>query len=117
MYLMRERIGTKRYGWTVAFLLFLLAILTWIILRVDPEVVKDIPIKNSYLFFVLPACIFLFLLTAIALNSSKLGVWWTLTIIFSFYLKVNQVWSGVSGLLLLGVAVCGHLYIRYTWRN
>lgn len=102
----------KRYGWLV-----FLTLITWlglaaIILWVDPENVRDLVIPGTYLLFSAPAGLAVFLLLTIVFLSTKRALWWTLAILVSFYLRIYGLGSALNGGMILGIFVCGEVYVR-----
>ena len=104
----------KRYG-----LLIGLTVIDWILVglmiwRVDPGIVKDLIIPNSYL----PMGVLLFggifFLLSIILLSSVKALRWTIGIMLFVYLRAWGLGSIINGLLILGMLICLELYL---WKN
>lgn len=112
----------KRYSWLV-----LLTVLAWglvgaMIVWVDPENVRDLLLPGSYLMFVVPLCLAVFLLLTIVFLSAKRAWWWTMGLVVFIYLRVYGLGTLLNGVLIVGILVCGELYVRmdkmgYTLRH
>lgn len=102
----------KRYGWLV-----LATVTAWMgvglmIYFVDPDNIKDLIIPGSYLLFTIFFSLAVFLLLTIIFLSARRALWWTLGLLVFFYLRISGLGSLLNGGLIVGILVCGELYIR-----
>lgn len=102
----------KKYGW-----LALGTIVSWagvgaMIYFVDPDNIKDLIVPGSYLLFTALFSLAVFLLLTIIFLSARRALWWTFGLLIFFYLRINGLGSLLNGVLLVGIFVCGELYIR-----
>lgn len=102
----------KKYGW-----LALGTIVSWIgvgamIYFVDPDNIKDLIVPGSYLLFTALFSLAVFLLLTIIFLSARRALWWTFGLLIFFYLRINGLGSLLNGGLIVGILVCGELYIR-----
>jgi len=102
----------KRYGW-----LALGTVAAWVgvglmIYFVDPDNIKDLIIPGGYLLFTALFSLAVFLLLTIIFLSARRALWWTLGLLVFFYLRINGLGSFLNGGLIIGILVCGELYIR-----
>lgn len=117
----RKRIpeGKKRFGWLLFLTIFVWLLIAGMVIWVDPENVADLVIPGSYFIFGVLLFFGIFLLLAIIFLSAKRSFWWTIAIILFVYLRLLGLGNWFNVLLILGVVVCGELYIkmRYTPRD
>ncbi len=102
----------KRYGWLVVG-----TVAAWIgvglmVYFVDPNNIKDLILPGSYLLFTTLFSLAVFLLLTIIFLSARRALWWTLGLLVFFYLRINGLGSILNGILIIGILVCGELYIR-----
>jgi hypothetical protein len=102
----------KRYGWLVFLTIIAWLVLTAMILLVDPENVRDLVIPGTYLLFLAPAGLAVFLLLTIVFLSAKRAVWWTSAILIFFYLRIYGLGSWLNGVLIVGILMCLELYLK-----
>jgi len=102
----------KRYGWLVFGTVAAWAGVGLMIFFVDPDNIKDLVLPGSYLLFTTILSVAVFLLLAIIFLSARRALWWTLGLLVFFYLRINGLGSLLNGMLIIGILVCGELYIR-----
>jgi hypothetical protein len=78
---------------------------------VDPEIIKNIGIKNAYLPMGILLWLGVFLFLRRFLNRVRALVWASGTLIF-LYFRLWGMESVINGLLLLGILVSIELYLR-----
>lgn len=91
--------------------------LTWlgvgvIVVFVDPENVRDLILPGSYLLFTSVVSLAVFLLLTIIFLSVKRALWWSFGLLIFLYLRLYGLGSLLNGGLILGVLVCGELYVK-----
>lgn len=79
---------------------------------VDPDNIKDLILPESYLLFTGLFSLAVFLLLTIIFLSAKKALWWTFGLLIFFYLRINGLGSLLNGMLIIGILVCGELYLR-----
>jgi len=102
----------KRYGWLIGITVVWWVLIILMILKVDPSVVGNFILPDSY---ILPGLFVLggvFLVLSIILMSSKRALIWSLVIVTSLLLRVWGVRSILNFLFLLGVGICFEVYLR-----
>lgn len=102
----------KRYGWLVFGTIAAWAGVGLMIYFVDPDNIKDLILPGSYLLFTALFSLAVFLLLTIIFLSAKRALWWTFGLLIFLYLRINGLGSLLNGVLLVGILVCGELYIR-----
>ena len=108
----RER--KKRYGWLLLLTVLTLCLLLAMVLFVDPENIANLIIPGSYILFVVPFFLGLFLFLTIIFLSAKRALWWSVGIVIFLYLRIYGLGSLFNAILLIGVLICGELYISFT---
>lgn len=106
----RLRETKKNYGWLVLLTLSSWVALAGVVLMVDPENVRDIPLEGSFLLMGVLVWMSLFTLLAIILGKVGRAVWWASGGVAYLYLRLWGLGSWWNGLLLLGLLVCGQVY-------
>lgn len=102
----------KRYGWLVFGTVTAWMGVGLMICFVDPDNIKDLIVPGGYLLFAALISLAVFLLLTIIFLSAKRALWWTFGLLIFFYLRINGLGSLLNGVLLVGILVCGELYIR-----
>lgn len=107
----RERgVVVKRHGWLVLITLIVWILIGLMINFVDPENLKDLVIRESYLLPGLLVYAGLFLFLNILTLSSKRAWLWSSTILVFIYLRMWGLGSYLNLLLLLGLTGSVEIY-------
>ena len=100
----------KKYGrllvatglsWSLVFL---------VILKVDPDNLRDLLLPNSYILFLLLLLLACFFLLSVILMSSKRAWWWSVLVVIFIYLRLIGMGGLINGLLLLAMGVVFDVY-------
>lgn len=102
----------KRHGWLAFGTVMAWTVVGLMIYFVDPDNVKDLIVPGGYLLFTALLSLAVFLLLTIIFLSARRALWWTLGLLVFFYLRINGLGSLLNGMLIIGILVCGELYIR-----
>jgi hypothetical protein len=110
MHTRKRGIVVKRHGWLV-----ILTVLVWVLIGlminfVDPENMKDLGIKGSYVLPGLLVYIGLFLFLNILTLSSKRALLWSSTLLIFINLRIWGLGNYLNLLLLLGLAGSVEIY-------
>ena len=110
MHTRKRGIVVKRHGWLV-----ILTVLVWVLIGlminfVDPENMKDLGIKGSYVLPGLLVYIGLFLFLNILTFSSKRALLWSSTLLIFINLRIWGLGNYLNLLLLLGLAGSVEIY-------
>ena len=102
----------KRYGWLVFVTVVLWLGVGLMIFLVDPENIRNLIVPGSYLIFTSIFFLAVFLLLTIMFLSAKRSLWWSFGLLIFFYLRIYGLGSILNGILIVGILVCGELYVR-----
>ena len=105
----RDR-NKKRHGVLLGMLVLFFGLLTYMVLRVDPESIKNFLIPNIYLPFLIVLMGFLFFLFSVLLLSAQKAVWWAVGITSYFVLKFLGLGNVFNALLILLILVSKEVY-------
>lgn len=103
----------KRYGWLLLITILVWATIGAVVFFADPENLADLIIPGSYLPFGILLTVGVFLLLTIVFLSGKRALWWTAGIMIFIYLRLFGLGSWLNAVLILGVLVCGELYVKF----
>lgn len=92
---------------TVIFWSLLIAMVVF----VDPENMADFPVEGMFLVPAFLVFICLFLLFRIISLSVAGGIVWSVCGLIFLYLRLMRIRGWWNGALLLGIAVCGQIYL------
>lgn len=101
----------KRYGLLLAILVANWVAIIWIVIRVDPESIRDIVFPNSYLPMIVLLFGGLFFLLSIIFLSAKRALRWALGMTLFIYLRVQGLGSLLNGALVLGILLMVEYYL------
>ena len=106
-----SRNTTKRYGLLVAILVANWSAIAWVVLKVDPESMRDMIFPNSYFPMMFLLFSGLFFLLSILFLSAKRALRWSLGIVFFIYLRIGGLGSLFNGILVLGILLVIEYYL------
>ena len=109
---MRERSSKnkKRYGVLVALMIANWAVLVWMVLKVDPQTIKDVVLPETYLPMLAVFFGAVFWLLSIALLSAKKALRWSLGVTLFLYLRILGLGNLVNGTLILAILIVVEYY-------
>lgn len=104
----------KRYGWLLFFSVMNWLAIAYVVLKVDPETMKDYIIPGSYLPMVLLVAGGIFWLLSILFLSAATAFRWTVGITLFLFLRILQLGTIMNGVLILGLLISWEIY---TYKN
>lgn len=104
--------GRKNRSYWPALVLTVLwwLLLGGVVMLVDPEVVADFPISNTYLVFFVLLFLAVFFLASLLLENSRRGVLIALLVIVLGYLRLWGLWGWGPVILICGAFVAFEVY-------
>lgn len=101
----------KRYGLLIAIFVANWAAIAWIVLKVDPENIRDAIIPNSYLPMIFLLFSGLFFLLSILFLSAKRAFRWAIGLTFFIFLRMHGLGGLLNGMLVLGILLVVEYYL------
>lgn len=97
--------------------LFFLMVLFWgmlvaMVVLVDPFVLKDFPIENSYSLFFVVVFLAIFFLLSLVIGSARRGLIYSVGIVIFLGLRLIRLGNVVNGALLFGLVMAIDYYFE-----
>lgn len=107
----------KRFEWLVFFAAISWCAIGGMVYWVDPELIKDFVLPESYLPMMILVALGVFFLLSILFLSSKRAMRWTLATVMFVYLRIWGVGNWMNLVLLIGLMACIEWYLSRSERG
>lgn len=100
----------KRYGVLIMIMIANWLVLAWMIFKIDPEIVRDVVFKNSYLPMIIVFLGAVFWPLSIILLSAKKALRWSSGLTLVLYLQIADLGSVLNFILIFGILIVSEYY-------
>lgn len=108
----RELVEGKNYLPALLLTVFFWGLVFLIVLKVDPLILADFPIRGSYFLFFLMVFLAVLFLSSLVLANSRRGLLVAVAVVVIGYLRLLKLLNPLNLILLIGLLIGIELYFR-----